>query len=262
MRIVLLAAGIALAALAFAQQPPVPAANPAVKPAARPAVRPVSPAPQALPALKLPRIQAVERAGASPGPAVDRALLNGEAIRVRGTLLGTTQEGRKLALRRDGKLLALRINPNVRQTGTEIGAYVPALDAVVGAGLATQRTADGAYEVVLTDAAGKVLSTAPVRLVFRRGHRDDIDGDGSAVIDGDCNDFDARRYPGNIEICDAAGLDEDCDTASYGERDADGDHFIDAMCRNYDASGRKVSGGNDCNDNDVTANPIRPERCG
>lgn len=62
----------------------------------------------------------------------------------------------------------------------------------------------------------------------------DADGDGhaAAVCGGDdCDDQDANRYPGNIEICDAEGNDEDCDPITVGDRDADGDGFIDAMCR-------------------------------
>lgn len=37
----------------------------------------------------------------------------------------------------------------------------------------------------------------------------DLDGDGSATSE-DCDDFDPRRRPGNLETYDAAGVDEDC----------------------------------------------------
>ncbi len=37
----------------------------------------------------------------------------------------------------------------------------------------------------------------------------DWDGDGFSQQDGDCDDMDSQRYPGNTEICD--GLDNDCD---------------------------------------------------
>ncbi len=36
----------------------------------------------------------------------------------------------------------------------------------------------------------------------------DEDGDRYSVADGDCNDQDARVYPGHVEDCD--GLDNDC----------------------------------------------------
>lgn len=62
----------------------------------------------------------------------------------------------------------------------------------------------------------------------------DADGDGFAAIacgGNDCDDQDAERSPGLTEICDARGNDEDCDPLTVGDRDADGDGYIDAMCR-------------------------------
>lgn len=62
----------------------------------------------------------------------------------------------------------------------------------------------------------------------------DADGDGYAAIacgGNDCDDQDAERSPGLTEVCDARGLDEDCDPGTVGDRDADGDGYIDAMCR-------------------------------
>lgn len=61
----------------------------------------------------------------------------------------------------------------------------------------------------------------------------DADGDGHTAIacgGDDCDDTDPDRSPSLTEICDAQGNDEDCDTSTVGDRDDDGDGFIDARC--------------------------------
>lgn len=62
----------------------------------------------------------------------------------------------------------------------------------------------------------------------------DADGDGYDAIacgGNDCDDRDAGRNPGETEICDARGRDEDCDVNTFGDKDQDGDGFIAATCR-------------------------------
>lgn len=87
----------------------------------------------------------------------------------------------------------------------------------------------------------------------------DADGDGrrdAACGGDDCDDSDPERFPGNTEICDVDGVDEDCDPATYGFRDGDGDGSPDARCCNGDNCGL------DCDDNAPGTNPSVPEVCG
>lgn len=63
----------------------------------------------------------------------------------------------------------------------------------------------------------------------------DRDGDGHAdhACGGDdCDDNDSARYPGNLEVCDFAGHDEDCNETTFGVLDLDRDGQTDARCWN------------------------------
>ncbi len=73
----------------------------------------------------------------------------------------------------------------------------------------------------------------------------DADGDGVDSEDcggGDCDDGNPNRFPGNEEVCDEAGLDEDCDPRTLGGVDDDGDGHIASMCCNGEVCGT------DCDD--------------
>ena len=90
----------------------------------------------------------------------------------------------------------------------------------------------------------------------------DADGDGADAIECggyDCDDGDARRYPGNVEQCDLAGLDEDCNPATLGH-DADGDGFVSDQCCNLQNDGSLLCGA-DCDDGAIGINPGAPEVC-
>lgn len=85
------------------------------------------------------------------------------------------------------------------------------------------------------------------------------DGDGDSHVNhalggDDCDDNDANRYPGNHEICDTAHHDEDCNPATYGERDADRDGYPDARCCNRQP-GRGLACGSDCDDTNAAIHP-------
>lgn len=68
----------------------------------------------------------------------------------------------------------------------------------------------------------------------------DHDGDGHRSMrcgGDDCDDRDPTRYPGRQEICDPAGVDEDCDPITVGHRDDDRDGEDDIRCTNREANG-------------------------
>jgi hypothetical protein len=91
----------------------------------------------------------------------------------------------------------------------------------------------------------------------------DADGDGHDAIDcggDDCDDADAARFPGNVEVCDLEGHDEDCDPTTLGFRDLDGDGHTDAACCNAQADGSTLCG-TDCDDSRRATNPDVPEVC-
>lgn len=90
----------------------------------------------------------------------------------------------------------------------------------------------------------------------------DADGDGvqaTACGGADCDDADPGRFPGNTEVCDADDHDEDCDPATFGFRDGDGDGFPDARCCNDD--GGELVCGSDCDDSLPAVHPTEAETC-
>jgi len=84
-----------------------------------------------------------------------------------------------------------------------------------------------------------------------------VDGRGMPLGD-DCDDRAAGVHPGAVELCDAPGVDEDCDPTTHGGRDGDADGFEDVACCN--GTGPDACG-TDCNDAVRSANPDASEIC-
>lgn len=62
---------------------------------------------------------------------------------------------------------------------------------------------------------------------------EDKDGDGHGAMHcggDDCDDNNPNRFPGNVEICESNGLDEDCDVTTVGTLDVDGDGYVSQQC--------------------------------
>jgi hypothetical protein len=89
-------------------------------------------------------------------------------------------------------------------------------------------------------------------------NRADLDGDGVDSCEGDCDDEDSLRFPGNPEVCD--GIDNNCHSVSgeppVDERDSDGDGYV--VCLPVDGSGLL---GGDCDGLDSDRFPGNPEVC-
>ncbi|MCU0673709.1 MAG: putative metal-binding motif-containing protein [Myxococcota bacterium] len=87
----------------------------------------------------------------------------------------------------------------------------------------------------------------------------DRDGQADVICGGtDCDDSDANVFQGATEVCDSAGIDDDCDPSTLGP-DGDGDGFVSTRCCNGPAATQIC--GTDCDDGRPAVNPDAPETC-
>lgn len=119
---------------------------------------------------------------------------------------------------------------------------------------------------VLDDGAcmpSQTCDEAAGRCVADCGAERDADGDGheSDQCGGDdCDDSDASRYPGNVEVCD--DHDEDCVPATLAGTDGDGDSdgYVSSACCGPVGDG--VECGPDCDDARADVHPGVADACG
>lgn len=81
-------------------------------------------------------------------------------------------------------------------------------------------------------------------------NRDD-DGDGTSVAEGDCDDANPQRYPGNTEVANT--VDEDCNDYTIGVLDGDRDGFTSYLVSNGSVQG------DDCDDSQAGIRPDAQE---
>jgi hypothetical protein len=141
----------------------------------------------------------------------------------------------------------LGCEPGGRAASSEIEAGLQESDTRVEAGASS----DGAR----CDAGERCLVTSECRVV------PDADDDTRPSIDcggTDCDDSDPNRYPGNQELCDDEGHDEDCDPTTLAaaphtgiddRSDVDGDGYVSARCCNGALCG------DDCDDTRSDVHP-------
>jgi hypothetical protein len=106
--------------------------------------------------------------------------------------------------------------------------------------------------------AGQTCMEVGDRCVTECAVEEDADDDGAVAAECgglDCDDSDPARRPRLPEVCGDDAHDEDCDESTVGDRDADGDGAIDALCCNG------TTCGTDCNDARADVRPGGTEVC-
>ncbi|MCA9602618.1 MAG: putative metal-binding motif-containing protein, partial [Myxococcales bacterium] len=112
---------------------------------------------------------------------------------------------------------------------------------------------------VCSEAERACVSAAPDKDGDGKGDIHCVNADNEPLGD-DCDDNDANRFPGNVEVCDQGTHDEDCNPETFGRVDNDGDTFYSAACCNVGPDDTMYCG-TDCDDVRSNVNPNATEAC-
>lgn len=126
--------------------------------------------------------------------------------------------------------------------------------AVVASACSSTPASDGGVDAALCAVAcDELTDSCPAN-----GEVPDFDGDGHLSVacgGSDCDDEEPGAFPGNVEVCESDGRDEDCDPVTLGP-DLDGDNEYPEGCCNG------TTCGSDCDDSRATVNSRGVDGCG
>ena len=244
---------LALTAMPMVAQQQV--AKPALKPASRATPAIIHKTPATLSSV-LPAIDSVKRAGVTPGPAAEAFSLNGEAVGCGAADLKSSG-GLPWSQVRRGQALFRVSTPTSLAPRPRSAATCPAAMSCI----ARACPSVASTRSCCSTAAGRRLPPGESELRLRTGRSSDLDRDGSTIGDGSSNDFDAGMSPGVIEIADRNGVDEELQ-CTHLRRAGPGRRSL-LRCRRVQRRHRPQEcwGSNKFDDQETTANPIRPENC-
>jgi hypothetical protein len=215
-----------------------------------------------------PNIPNAPRTSVVPGKpwlvrAYSKHCIVGSDCLIYGSSLGTRAAGQKSPA---GLHLSFYETGTVGDIKLEPTAWTPGL---VGFKAPATMHAGRRYVVLIRDALGKAASNGVEVAIaalpdYNKYPSGDFDDDGAAAIERgglDCDDLDKIRTPGRTEIADPNDIDEDCEPATFGRRDNDGDGVQDGAACNVSITGSGLdrspiwSCGTDCDDTKAAMKP-------